>query len=1188
MHLKRLELSGFKTFADRTELVFGPGITAIVGPNGSGKSNLADAIRWVLGETSWRALRSQRTEDVIFAGTSTRRAHGLAEVHLTVDNEDGTLPLEFTEITVTRRATRAGDSEFLLNRTPCRLRDIQTLFLGTGLGGRAYAMIGQGEVEAVLESSPAERRALLEEAAGLSRYKRRQHEAGRRLEHARQNLTRVLDRLAELEARGRELAQQAERARLYQEYQERLRRAERDLQVEEYRRVRAHLRRLSNHLQAAQQRRQEARTVAEGLHRELQQARSRAQHARAALEAVQAELVRAVEEAARAEQEARLVAQRASAAAHMRDRIRQELERFLERRGEAAAALARLREEVARRDQEVHESSLRLDHARRDVEAAQQQVRQAEEAVQAAQADLMELEHARTQAHGARAAARSRWESLASRERALRAQLDRLEQERRGLEDRRGALREELRRLEGELRAATEQLAALRHRLEALAQARGEVEQARRELEFHRQSHRARLAVLEEAQAQLLGYEAGARQVLLGQRETPGRFAGVRGALVDFLDVDREHRAAVEAALLDRLFSLVVDSWESARRVLAAVDSESTSFLVVEAVPRSGEARPPAVPDRAPGVVGLASGLVRCPPLVRGLVDAALTRTLVVEDLDAALEVLSWGWEGKVVTLAGELVTPDGLLTVRRNGSGGPLGRVQEISALRAALEELARKEEELSARWREVQAEEEAVRAQVQDLQARVEALGGQSHQVREDLARVEAQLGGQPSLEEDVRLELSQVRRQLEEARDEETRWAADLQRLGEELAEARKALERARRRHQEAEEAAKAASARLGAWQVTHAEVVASCRAARSRLDELEAEQRSAEATGARLREELEAAEEEVRRLEEAAGQAAGAAAHAAESLQRLRSASESAARAKEEAESSAAELEPRVAEAEDAVRATEEDVHRVELRAAQVGTELGALQRRIREAYGQDPEVLDSAVPERLDREALLGEVEALQGLLASLGPVNPQAVQEYREVQDRYEALQAQARDVQEAAALVAELSSRLEGVLRQRFGDTFREVNHHFQECFRRLFGGGRASLERVTLEDGEEGVEVTAQPPGKKVRSLAALSGGERVLVALALVFALLRTHPSPFCVFDEIEAALDDANTRRVVSLLQELAQRSQVVIITHNKATMEAADTLYGVTTQEPGVSSVVSMRVTRPAPEPAGVR
>ncbi len=1186
MHLRRLELSGFKTFADRTELVFGPGITAIVGPNGSGKSNLADAIRWVLGETSWRALRSQRTEDVIFAGTSARRAHGLAEVHLTVDNEDGALPLEFSEITVTRRATRAGDSEFFLNRMPCRLRDIQTLFLGTGLGGRAYAMIGQGEVEAVLDSSPAERRALLEEAAGLSRYKRRQQEASRRLEHARWNLTRVLDRLAELEARSRELAHQAERARLHQEYQERLRRAERDLQLEEYRRVRAHLRRLSGQLQAAQQRRAEAQAVAEGLQRELQQARSRAQHARAALEAIQAELVRAVEEAARAEQEARLVAQRASAAAHMRDRIRQELERFLQRRREATAAATRLREEVARRDREVEESAFQLAQAQRAVEAAQQQVRQAQDAVQAAQGDLVELEHARTQAHSTRAAARSRWESLASRERALRAQLDRLGEERRGLEDRRWVLREEVRRLEGELEAATEELAVLRHRREALAQTRGELEQARRELEIQRLSHQARLAVLEEAQAQLVGYEAGARRVLLGQRETPGRFVGVRGALVDYLDVDREHRAAVEAALLDRLFSLVVDSWESARKVLAAVDSESTSFLVVEAAPQSVDAVPPG-PDRACGVVGPAFQLVRCPPLVEGLVRAALARTLVVEDLDAAIAVRSLGWDGKVVTLAGELVTPDGLLTARRNGSSGPLGRVQEISALRTSLEELARQEEELSSRWREVQAQEEALRARAQDLEARVEAVGAQSRRVREDLAGVEAQLGGQPAMEGDLRLELSQVRQQLEETREEEARWAADLQRLGEELAGARKALEASRRRHQEAEEAAKAAFAWAAECQVKHAELVAGCRAARSRLDELEAEQRSADAAEARLREELEAAEDEVRRLEQDAAQAAQAAAEAAESLKQLRSTSEGAARAKEQAESSAAELEPRVADAEEAVHATEEDVHRLELRATQVVTELGAIQRRIREGYGQDPEALDSTVPERLDRESLLGEVEALQGLLASLGPVNPQALEEYREVQDRYQTLQAQARDVEEAAAVLAQLSSRLEGVLRQRFGDTFREVNDHFQDCFRRLFGGGRASLERVTLEDGEEGVEVAAQPPGKKVRSLAALSGGERVLVALALVFALLRTHASPFCVFDEIEAALDDANTRRVVGLLQELAQRSQVVIITHNKATMEAADTLYGVTTQEPGVSSVVSMRVTRPAPEPAGV-
>ena len=1178
MYLKRLELSGFKTFADRTELLFGPGITAIVGPNGSGKSNLADAIRWVLGETSWRALRSQRTEDVIFAGTSTRRAHGMAEVHLTVDNEDGVLPVEFTEVTITRRATRAGDSEFLLNRTPCRLRDVQALFLGTGLGGRAYAMVGQGEVDAVLDASPAERRAMLEEAAGLSRYKRRHHEAARRLEHARQNLTRVLDRLAELYGRAQELARQAERASLHREYQERLRRAELYLQLGEYRRVRAQLRRLSAQVEAARQRHSQAQAAVEAVERELSLARARAQQAAQVLAGLQAEVVRALEEAGRAEQDARLCEERASGAAQMLDRIRQELDRLVQEREGCSASVARLREEVAEGAQAAEACARQLQQMQQELEGCQARAEQA-------RADVVELEHARAQAHGGRNASRARQEALASRAQALAAQLDRLEGERRELEARRAALRAEEEDVRVRLRTLTAQLAELRKRLDELAARRTELEQARRELQLRREREQARLAVLEEAQAQLVGYEGGARRVLLAQRNEPGRFAGVRGALVDLLDADPEHRRAVEAALADRLFALVVDSWQAARRVLEELDGESASFLVTEGARDAGP-EPPA-PAGVEGVVGWARDLVRCPPLVERSVRAGLHGTLVVRDLEAALQVWSSGWRGRLVTLSGEVLTGDGLLAVRRNGSSTPLGRVQEIAALRQSLADLDRAEEDLKERARALDAERDAAERRLADEQERVERLQAHLHRVREELARAEARQAGLPGLEEQVRAELGQVDQQLQEAREEEARWAADLDRLGLELAEARRKLEAARRRQQEAEAALQAAAAEVAALRVRHAELQAHNQAASARLEDLEREHALLEAQQARLHAELETREAELRQFRELAEQATERAARSRQRLEELRARAEEADTARGREERSAAELEPHLASARQTCQAAQDEVHRLDLRLAQVAAELGAVERRLSETYQASAEVLDAQAPQRLDRDALLGEVEALRGLLAGLGPVNLQALEDYRDVQARYEALSAQARDVEEAGVLVFELASRLESVLRRRFRQTFEEVSRHFQDCFRRLFGGGRAFLELVTTEQGEEGVEVGAQPPGKKVRSLGALSGGERVLVALAWVFALLRTHPSPFCVFDEIEAALDDANTRRVVELLRELAQRSQVVIITHNKATMEAADVLYGVTTEEPGVSSVVSMRIARNTPEPVAV-
>jgi chromosome segregation protein len=572
---------------------------------------------------------------------------------------------------------------------------------------------------------------------------------------------------------------------------------------------------------------------------------------------------------------------------------------------------------------------------------------------------------------------------------------------------------------------------------------------------------------------------------------------------------------------------------------------------------------------------------------VHGLVRAALQDVWVVQDLEAALRLRSGGWRGRLVTLSGEVLTGDGLLAARRDGSASPLGRAQEIASLRRSLEELDREEEDLRRRAEALEAEREVLRARWEQARRRAEELGARLQEVREELTRVDARKLALPAAVQDAALELSQVRAQLVELHDQDSRWAADLERLQAELVQARASLEAARRRQQEAEVRAGHLAEQVAGLRVREVEVRALRDAAASRLQDAGRRWEAAKAEEARLQAEEASAAEELDRLQQAEAEALRRAGEARAQLERLRAEVDQAAADRGAAESEVAGLQPRAEAAQQAARAAEEELHRLELRAAQAAAELAAVERRLREAGGGDPESLEKHAPERLDRDGLVGEVESLRARLAAFGPVNLQAEEEYREVQARCEELSLHAQDVEEASALACELASRLEAVLRQRFRQTFEEVDRHFQDCFRRLFGGGRAWLERVTTEDGEEGVEVAAQPPGKKVRSLAALSGGERVLVALALVFALLRTHPSPFCVFDEIEAALDEANTRRVVDLLRELARRSQVVIITHNKATMEAADVLYGVTTQEPGVSSVVSMRIARRNPEAAAV-
>ncbi len=1172
MHLRRLELQGFKTFADRTELEFGPGITAIVGPNGSGKSNLFDAIRWVLGETSHRALRTHRTEDVIFAGTSTRRPHGLAQVELTLDNTGGLLPVAFTEVTVTRRATRASESEFFLNRTPCRLRDIQALFSGTGLGGRSYAMIAQGEVEAILNASPQERRAWLVEAAGIARYKRRQEDARRRLQQVEEDLERLGDLLQELKAQQVYLTVQAEAAERYLACERALREAELYLHVEAFRRLASQLERLEAQYAAAHQGLEELRAQAEVFERAFADTRAKAEEASARLEAASGELLAVVEAARACEANLRLLSERVRSSREREGyleaeaaRLTSELTALLTESGALCAQQATLKADF-------DATTAAEEAARARAETLVEEVRALEEEVERLRSDLLELEHARAQTRAQHAAAQERLRTLRARIQRAQEQLARQSEERESVEARRAQLCTQLEQLTASRKTLAERADALWARVQQVQSELEGVRAEEQELERVHSARLERLRYLEEAQARRLGYEQGAREVLLSRADEPELW-GVRGAVVDFLEVDAEYRQAVEAALGPALFALLADSLTSARSALRWLGDRANGvrFFVPELLcPCPDGSRPPE------GALA-ARDLVRCRPEVAPFVQAALADTWVVQDLEAAIHLRTRGTRGRLVTLSGEVLSPEGVLATGRVGSDPPLGRAQELRALRTELGALEarrsrvrRHREELARQLHTLQAE---LREATQALRATELQAAGLEQELRvadQTLTRLhEAEAG---------------LRSELEAAASESQELAARLERMASDLASLETELEQVRAHFRETREALASKAQELEAAREEHTrirlrlvELQAQQEALRHRAEAVEKAERSLRERLTALQAERVALAEEIRRL--VAEQE-----EARRTLESLR-AEEEAVRSRiatllQERDQAAKEAEG-LAEAKEAawaaVRQREEAVHRLEVRRAQLQAERSALGERVREAFGLTLEEADAAAPPELRQEELVRRVKELRMQREALGPVNLRAVEEHARVRERLEALERQVADVEEARSLLLEEVRRVEGLLEARFRKTLKEVNGTFADCFRRLFGGGHAALELVADEEGEEGIELRVQVPGKKVRDIQALSGGERVMVALALVFALLRVHPSPFCVFDEVEAALDDENTRRFVELVRELARSSQVVLITHNKATMEAADALYGVTMEEPGISRVVSVRV-----------
>lgn len=1205
MYLRRLELHGFKTFADRTELEFTPGITAIVGPNGSGKSNVFDAIRWALGEMSFRSLRSGRMDDIIFAGSTAKRGMGQAEVSLTINNDSGVLPVEFTEVTVMRRANRGGEGECFLNDTPCRLRDIQMLFLGTGLGGRSYSLIGQGQVDSVLNAGPEERRVLLEEAAGLARYKRRRREAERRLQHAATNLLRVQDVLAELSSQLELLREQAEAARAYQAYTTEIRHLELALQVEEARRITANLKRLATQTESAQQQLHATATTASEVGQKIDRGRARAAEVATAWEQAQRALLQVVEDLAGRESVIQVLQERVRATSVQRERVAADVQRLETRLAQIEEELASLRDHA---DALSNRRDELLDQFRVAEEAqlgAMGSSQAASERLSAIRDELGDLTAARSRTLHDLTRMDARMAALDEQLAAFQAKDETLAAAAEHLRSRTAELETLLAGLMRDLNAAGVRLDDSRGRRSQIDARVGAIDEESRQLGADRQVVASTLSFLEDLHTQLAGYEQGVREILLAKRAHPERFAGIRYPVVELLKVAPAYRAAIEAALGRRLFSLVASTLEDVKGSVAYLRGNgqgSATFLPVDLM--TSRSRLPLPQDSE--IVGRATDLVQLANGAKDVIDALLGDVVVVASLDAAAALRRRGYPGRIVTLDGELLSPDGVVSVRGKSDrdGVILGRAEQIADLRARLAALETHAGELAARRAQCEAQARVLNEAIVDAEAGTPRLRQAVTEHQTALTVAQAEAARLPAQRQEVDVARTQLIAERTRLEAESRRLREDETALTQVIAEREQTMAELEAGLRAAQEASQVASTQLADVRVELAEVAATLEALQARIESSVNEGAELGARCNQLQGEIAVLDGERHLLD-----------HSLEEAQQARTALvafQEATRnqlAALEAERSALQqslmqFEANWRQIQESLREIEDQAHRLEVRHAQVEAELSAAQRRISEEFGANwTDVREVRLP--ASRDEALGRIEALRGLLAALGPVNLRAIDEHRAVAARVESLRAHAEDLERARAALNALIQRLDEVLRVKFAETFAAVNEEFNRLFVRLFAGGRARLLLAEPEPApsallragpstepraatEPGIEIEAQLPGKKMRSLSALSGGERVLVALSLIFAMLRVHPSPFCIFDEVEAALDDVNTKKFTTLLRELAERTQVLIITHNKGTMEAADVLYGVTMEVVGVSKVISMRLTRKdALEPSAV-
>jgi chromosome segregation protein len=1169
VQLRKLEISGFKSFMSRLELDFSGGVTSIIGPNGCGKSNVVDSIRWVLGEQRTRMLRNTKMENVLFNGTRLRKPLGMAEVYLTLGNEDHSLNLEYEEVKIGRRLYRSGVSEYLVNGQPVRLKDVRGLLVDTGLGNSAYAIIERDMIEKVLSEKEDEKRHLLEEAAGVMRYRIQREEAERKIKATEQDLLRLVDILSELDKELRSLKYQMGKARRYQSLKEQADHMEvallkgtlfemlgrRDALHEE-RAAQENVRLVSdNEISIRENRLQELRVESAEFETHLQELNETRYSVVSALQQVDERIAVHTE---RVESSKARIMEDDQEIARARDRVREietELDETRRAATEKRASLSEARERLSGRETALREANQRLEEARGALRRRKQ--------------IALDLVREQARESGALEQIESTLVDLARRQDAVESQLDELSSEETTRVEELAAI---------EARVATQQavLARKQGALSSLAQAMDTASSSIASCDEELAGASRSLAKLAEKREFLVKIHREQTRTA----EELRRHGAVAGVLSDLVRVEKRYRKCFEACLAPILRSVVIGSRRDAMDWLKSYrrgDAGRLQILFPDHFVSEGE-----VPA-GPGIIGPARELVDCDPSVSTYLVAYLEGVVVVETVDAALDLIESGRAHRVATLDGVFFDGPGRVLVAGQ---------DEIDATNL---EMKAKLAELDRLVADAEAREKA-------LQTRRSALVEERDRAQRDVGAIRAALAAEEAAHEDLVRSRRDAELHLVRVKEKITALEQGIAETREAMSTLRPKLESARRTVSQPDAAADLDGADLGALEErVHADERAREALADEvgtlRLGEVSAAA-EAEAIDARVRnfekliEELAALvrsrEEDRKRSDEQIRLSTEDIATARETVARLHADKDTVLKNLEDQGAAYAELKENRDALEAEIRAMNDqrdtkraNLERVNVELASIDTRISGLVEKGRETFDQElePMITDRSLFDASEWEGVLREeLDEIKGRLEQFGPVNMLAMSEHDEKKERFDFLSRQKQDLEEAKDSLIQAIRRINKEARRLLGETFDLVRENFKQTFMTLFDGGEADLMFVDSDDPlEANIKIVASPRGKKLHDISSLSSGERALVALSLLFAIYLVKPSPFCVFDEVDAPLDDANIGRFVKLLKSFTDKTQFIVITHNKKTMEAADNLYGVTMEEPGVSKLISVRL-----------
>ncbi|MGM0902030.1 MAG: chromosome segregation protein SMC [Bacillota bacterium] len=1179
MFLKRLDVVGFKSFAERIGVEFVPGVTAVVGPNGSGKSNITDAIRWVLGEQSAKSLRGAKMEDIIFAGSDTRKALNFAEVTLTLDNEDQSLPIDYSEVSVTRRVYRSGESEFLINKQNCRLKDIVDLFMDSGLGREAFSIISQGKVEEILNSKPEDRRTIFEEAAGVLKYKNRKKKAEAKLFETQENLNRVADILYELEGQVEPLKIQASMARDFLEKKRELEKIEVALTAFEIEELHGRWEKLTNDLELHKEKEIKMSATLQKKEADIEMLRDELTALDESISSLQNVLLHASEELEKLEGRKEVLKERKKNAAQNQGQLEKAISELSARIAELEEtrvtqeqAVAHLTDEAAELQNGLNERQQQLNLYNEDIEGK----------IDSLKSDYIELLNQQASAKNELNYLGQQLSQQAVRSTKVHGENDRFLQLRKEVKQKKSAAEEQLKNIKQSLETEVQQFLQAQRKLETLRNNVEKQEKTLYQAYQYVQQAKSKKEMLEDMEEEYTGFFQGVKEVLKARGT---KLQGIEGAVAELIRVPKTYEMAMETALGAAMQHIVVSNEENGRAAIHFLKKNSygrATFLPLSVIKGKsiGIQLLKAIEGHS-SYVGTAVSLLEFDEKYKDIIHNLLGNVVIAKDLKGANELArSLQYRSRIVTLDGDVVNPGGSMSggAAKKNASSLLSRKGELEELKLKLSEMEKKTEQLESRVKSMKAELLSGTENLEDLRKRGEELRLKEQSIKGELREIEieerninerlAVYDSEQSQFNEERVRLTN--REVELVKQNE-QLKVDLERLDLEIADLtnRKNLNLTSRETLVSE---------IGELKVALASKKEQLQFAKERFESAVRDIREHSSRLVATKEDLALLSSEM--TDSSSGE------NQLEEASRKKLEDKNATLAlisarREERLNRQAKLEDLELETKELKRqhkGINEVVKDEEIKLNRLDVELDTRLAHLREEYLLSFEAAKGQYPLQIPAEEARRKVKLIKLAIEELGTVNLGAIDEYDRISERYEFLNEQRSDLQEAKDTLFQVIGEMDTEMKKRFEETFVAIRSHFEPTFQALFGGGRADIRLTSPEDLlATGVDILAQPPGKKLQNLGLLSGGERSLTAIALLFSILKVRPVPFCILDEVEAALDEANVIRFSQYLKQYSSETQFIVITHRKGTMEEADVLYGVTMQESGVSKLVSVKL-----------